>query len=113
MEENQIQQQPKTNMPQVNCPGAIASLILGILSLLSGCLMVGLILGIVGAVIAGNGNKAYMANPSRYKGMGMLKAGRITSILGIIFGAIALVGAIISAVIVGGDFLWMLDLLGL
>lgn len=112
MEENQIQQQ-NTIVPQETCPGAIASLVLGVLSLLSGCLMVGLILGIVGAVIASNGNKAYMTNPSHYKGVGMLKAGKITSILGIIFGAISLVGAIISAIIVGGEFLWMFDLLDL
>ena len=92
-------------------PFGVSTLILGILSLLSGCMVIGLVLGIVGVVLASNGTRAYRLNPSAYKGEGMLRAGKILSILGIVFGGISLVWAIVSAVIIGGDFFFFADLL--
>ena len=71
-----------------NAPYAVAALVLGICSLLFGCFFVGLVCGIVGLVLANKGLAAYNANPAAYSGFGMLKAGKVTSILGIIFGAI-------------------------
>lgn len=108
--ENNVQ---ATNTPQQNVPNAVASLVLGILSLLSGCYGVGLILGIIGAILAGSGMKAYNANPSLYKGEGMLKTGKILSIIGIVFGAISLLTSIIM-LISGASFLaFYSDVLGL
>lgn len=96
------------NQVQVNAPNAVASLVLGILSLVVGCMGVGLILGIIGLVLSNNGTKALNANPSKYKGEGMLKAGKILSILGIVFAAISIAVIIIT----GGGMLAYFDIMG-
>ena len=105
-------------MQQQNAPYAVAALVLGICSLVFGCFFVGLVLGIIGLVLANKGIRAYMANPELYTGYGMLKAGRITSILGIVFGAIYIVYYIVAVLILGAaglafmeglDFLEMFD----
>lgn len=106
--ENQNYQQPQSTAPY-----AVASLILGILSLLSGCLFVGLILGIVGLVLGNKGMACVNSNPTLYTGIGMLKAGKTTSIIGIVLGGIALVWGIIAAAIMGGSFFALFDLLDL
>lgn len=90
-----------------NAPNAVASLVLGILSIASGCLFVGLILGIIGAVLASNGMKAYLSAPTAYKNEGMLKAGRILSIIGIVLSSVSIFFAIISAVALGGSFFFL------
>ena len=76
---------------QQNAPFAVAALVLGICSLLFGCFFVGLVCGIVGLVLANKGLAVYHSNPASYSGYGMLNAGRITSILGIVFGSIYVV----------------------
>lgn len=102
METNQ--QITNQNQVQVNAPNAVASLVLGILSLVIGCMGVGLILGIIGLVLGNSGTKAFNANPTKYKGEGMLKAGKVLSILGIIFAAIAIVVIIVTG---GGMLAWL------
>ena len=91
-----------------NAPYAVAALVLGICSLLFGCFFVGFVCGIIGAVLANKGLAAYNQNPALYTGYGMLKAGKVTSILGIVFGAIYLVYYIIAVVILGAaGFAWL------
>ena len=64
-------------------PTAIASLVLGILSIsLCGLVIPGIILGIIGKRKAQEGYDAIAANPNLYTGESMLKAGRITSKVG-------------------------------
>ena len=64
-------------------PTAIASLVLGILSISFSSLVIpGIILGIIGKRKAQEGYDAIAANPYLYTGEGMLKAGRITSTVG-------------------------------
>ena len=110
--ENNLQNQT-SGITQQKAPNSVASLVLGILSLLSGCYGVGLILGIIGAVLAGNGLKAYNANPGMYTGEGMLKAGKILSIIGIVFGGISLLTSLIM-IISGASFLsFYSDVLGM
>ncbi len=92
--------------PQENAPYAVASLVLGILSLVIGCIGVGLVLGIIGLVLGSKGTKAYNEQPSRYKGEGMLKAGKIMSIIGIVFGAIAIIAIIVSGAGILALFEW-------
>ena len=84
-----------------NAPYAVASLILGICSLVFGCFFVGLICGIVGLVLAKKGLNEVNAHPDLYNGAGMLNAGRITSIIGIVFGAIYTLYYIIAVAILG------------
>jgi len=86
-----------------NAPNAIAALVLGILSIVTGCFFVGLILGIIGLVLASNGIKSYLLDPSAYKNEGMLRAGKILSIIGIVLSSVHIVFAIISAVALGGS----------
>ena len=41
----------------------------------------------------------------------MFKAGRITSIIGIVFGAISTVGGLIASIVAGGSLFFLPDLL--
>ena len=66
-------------------PTAIASLVLGILSINFAILIIpGFILSAIGKRKANEGYEAIAANPDLYTGEGMLKAGRITSKIGFI-----------------------------
>lgn len=82
-------------------PNAVVSMVLGIASIVFGCFLVGLVLGIIGIVLASSGYKKYAENPQMYTGEGMLKAGKVTSIIGIVFGGIYLIWFIIAGLILG------------
>lgn len=112
---NATPQVPPTMNPQgqQNAPYAVATLVLGILSLTTGCLGAGLICGIIGAVLGSKGFAAYNVNPSLYKGKGMLQAGKIMSIIGIVFGALSLIWLIIAAAAGLAYFEWITNLMGL
>ncbi|MBO7651548.1 MAG: DUF4190 domain-containing protein [Bacteroidales bacterium] len=84
-----------------NAPYAVAALVLGICSIVFGCFFVGLICGIVGLVLAKKGTDAYNAAPDQYTGEGMLKAGKVTSIIGIILSALYIVYWVIWVAILG------------
>ncbi len=91
-----------------NAPYAVASLVLGIFSLMFGCFFVGLVCGIVGVVLANKGMETYNNQPCMYTGFGMLKAGKVTSIIGIVFGAIYIVYYVIAVAIIGtAGFAWL------
>ena len=70
-------------------PHAVASLVLGILSLVSW--YGGLALGIVGLCLAANGLKRTRNDRERYRGIKMLKAGLICSIIALSIYAILLI----------------------
>ena len=73
-----------TTPPRVLTPAATVGLVLGILSLvLSGCFVVGLVLGIIGIVYARKGQRDLAANP-HHDGKGMVTAGLICSIIGVV-----------------------------
>jgi len=83
----------KMNRPKA--PGAVASLVLGILSYLIPY-FIGLVLGIIGIVQAGKALRAIESEgEEKLSGKGMAIAGRILSIIGII------VNAIVSALLLG------------
>lgn len=66
-------------------PSAIASLVLGILSInFSSLIIPGFILAGIGKSKANEGYEAIAANPDMYSGEGFLNAGRITSKIGMI-----------------------------
>lgn len=89
-------------------PYAVAALVLGICSLLFGCVFVGFVCGIVGVALANKGIAAYNQSPAEYTGYGMLKAGKVMSILGIIFGGVYLLYYLIAVVILGAaGFAWL------
>jgi hypothetical protein len=70
-------------------PHAVASMVLGILSLVA--YYGGLVLGIVGLCLAANGLKRTKNDRERYRGIKMLKAGLICSIIAVSIYAILLI----------------------
>jgi len=86
-------------------PNSTATLVLGILSIVS-CWLYGLpgvILGIVALVISGSGKRAYVANPSWYSlsSYNNLKAGRICAIIGLCLSGLYFLIAFIMLVFIG------------
>jgi hypothetical protein len=89
-------------------PNAVTVLVLGICSIVFGCLFIGLVLGVVGLAISGTPKRMYEQNPGQYEGIGMLTAGRVMSIIGIILGALYLIYYVICVLIIGaaGYTIW-------
>ena len=86
---------------------AVASLVLGGLSLVTGTVFVGLILGIIGCVLGVKArNKMPMGHPDR----GVATAGMVCSIIGIVIGGIALVSCL-CIVGIGGCATLMEDMM--
>jgi hypothetical protein len=83
-------------------PNATAVLVLGICSIVLGCLFVGLVLGILGIVLSKRGRMLYKENPSAYDGYGSLNAGYIMSIIGTCIGGLYVIYFIIVVTILGG-----------
>jgi uncharacterized membrane protein len=75
---------------QKKLPNATAVLILGILSIFPGCCFgpFGLILGIIGLVLAKKDMDLYSLNPEDYDNYNNLNVGRILSIIGVVIGVI-------------------------
>lgn len=86
------------NVTKKTAPNSVAALVLGICSIVLGCGFVGLVCGIVGLVLANKGLVQYNEDPSLYTDNKMLNAGKITSIIGIVFGAIAVILTLIYGV---------------
>ena len=86
------------NVTKKTAPNSVAALVLGICSIVLGCGFVGLVCGIVGLVLANKGLVQYNEDPSLYTANKMLNAGKITSIIGIVFGAIAVILTLIYGV---------------
>ncbi len=92
-------------MEKQQLPNATAVLVLGICSIVFGCFFVGLILGIIGMVLAGKGRKLYKEDPNAYEGWGSLNAGFIMSIIGTVLGGLY----VLYAIVVGGTMLTYLS----
>ncbi len=78
-------------MEKQKLPSANSSLIMGILSIVTACCcygLPGLIFGFIGLNMAKKAKATYEANPEQYNGMGNVEAGRITSIIGLVLGAL-------------------------
>ncbi len=89
-------------------PNASATLVLGILSIVTGCFILGLVLGIIGLAISAKDKRMYDENPKEYTGYGSLNAGRILSIIGIVLGGLIILYWIIWVLIIGGAALTFL-----
>jgi len=81
-----LPQQPQGYPPQKEtAPGAVASLVCGIIGVAIGC--TGLILGIIAIVQQKKAKALILQYPSRYEGNGMCTAGLVLGIIGICGGA--------------------------
>lgn len=79
-------------MEKVKLPHAQSSLIFGIVSIVTACCCFGLPGVIFGFIGLNNSKRAmaiYNADPSQYTGEGNANTGKITSIIGIVIGGIA------------------------
>lgn len=101
-------EQEKTPQAKQQLPNASATLVLGILSIVTGCFILGLILGIIGLAISSKDKRMYEENPKGYTGYGSLNAGRILSIIGIVLGGLIILYWIIWVLIIGGAALTFL-----
>lgn len=72
-------------------PNATAVLVLGICSVVLGCFLIGLVLGIIGLVLAKKSRALYREHPDRYDDFGSLQAGFVLSIIGVCIGGLALI----------------------
>ena len=93
MNEQQNLLTPNYNQVPV-LPNATAALVLGIISIVGAfCYGIGIILGIIGLVLANKDKKLIDANPDTFShsSVNNLRAGRICSIIGIVVGGIFLI----------------------
>ncbi|MBQ1192458.1 MAG: DUF4190 domain-containing protein [Bacteroidales bacterium] len=85
---NQRRDYRTAGQPKIT-PNAVESLVFGILSILIFKLIfLGVILGFIGLYKANKGLREYNEQPGLYKGYGMLIAGKILSLIGIIISGI-------------------------
>jgi hypothetical protein len=99
MDTNTPQIFPHSASSQRQLPNATATLILGIISILTCCIWGGgLVLGIIALVLAGKDKKLYLLNPEAYtKGSyENLKAGKVCAIIGVIISALYLLLIVIA-----------------
>ncbi len=95
-------------------PKSIGGFICGLLGfLLDWVPIVGFVLSIVGAALCGSGKNAVRSNPQAYGSTGLLTAGQVLGIIGIVASSIMLIITLIWGVILGGGglFYFMDDIL--
>lgn len=99
--------QPGMPQQKPTVPNAVATLVLGILAVITSCYFIGIIFGIIGLVLANKGKQVYNANPTAYTGYGMLNAGFICSIIGTAIGGLLfLIGLIMGGIGALGSGIW-------
>jgi hypothetical protein len=81
-------------------PGAIASLICGIVGLMFGC--AGLIMGIIAVHQARKGLNLIRQNPGCYDGEGLCTAGRVMGIIAMVVGGLSLVWMAVWLMFIAG-----------
>lgn len=103
MEQSNIDTNLVTNQNKQPLPNAVATLVLGILSIVM-CWCYGVIplaMAIIALAISNKSVQMYKENPELYEGYNNLKAGRITAIIGLCLGSLFLVFFIIYLMVVG------------
>lgn len=92
----------------------VAGFVCGLLGfLLDWFPVVGLPLSIVGVVICGKGKKAQSQIPDAYSSPGLLTAGKVLGIIGIIVSSICLLISLVWMIIAGGSIASLFSLGGL
>ena len=107
--QTQSQTQTVNTQPQT-APGTVPGFILSLAGfLLDWIPIAGFVLSIVGTAICGKGKRKVASNPALYTNTGLLTAGHVIGIIGIIAGAIYLLVWIIWAVILGEGSMLLFD----
>lgn len=94
-------------MEKKNLPNSTGIIILGVLSIVTFCCygVIGLILGIVGLVLAKNAKKTYLLAPEEYNGYSNVSTGRILCIIGLVLNVLVIVLIIGVIAFIGLDVL--------
>lgn len=92
-------------------PKSVSGFVCGLLGLLLDWFpLLGLILSIVGVALCCSGKKEVAKDPQAYTGTGMLTAGQVLGIIGIVVSAIVLVFTLVWCVILGyGGFFFLME----
>lgn len=92
-------------------PKSVGGFICGLLGfLLDWFPLLGLIFSIVGVALCGSGKKEVAKNPQAYTGTGMLTAGQVLGVIGIVVSAIALIFTLVWCIILGnGGFFSLME----
>ena len=98
---------------KTNAPYAVASMVLGICSIVFGCFLIGLVCGILGLVFASKAQNALRQEPDKYTGSGMITAGKVCSIVGIVLSALGILYLIAVIGIIGSTGLGLAELAAL
>lgn len=95
----------------VRAPKSVGGFVCSLLGfLLDWIPLVGLILSIVGVALCGSGKKEVNKNPQRYSGTGLLTAGQVLGIIGIVVSSFALIFTVIWGIILGnGGFFSLME----
>ncbi len=89
---------------RTNAPGAIGSMVCGIISIVVWLLPVGgLVLGIIAIVLSGKARRAIRDEPKRYEGGGMATAGFVCGIIGTVLGTLYVLYWIVAIVAISGE----------
>jgi len=106
---------PANPQMQMSLPNATGALVLGILSIVTcWCYgIVGFVLGIIGLVMSNKAQAFYKQSPGMYSEASYknANAGKICSIIGLVFGALSLVFYIVYLFVVGAATITSLNLL--
>lgn len=84
-----MSQMPMGQAPTREVPGATASLVLGIISIVFNAPIIGLILALIGFNYARSAKAICDAAPGMYNNAGVAQAGYVCCIIGLILGAIS------------------------
>ena len=88
---------------KTNAPGAVASLVCGIISIvLCWVPIVGLVLGIIAIVAAGKAKGAAQANPEKFEMGGVRVGGFVCGIIGTVLSAIQTVSFLLGLALIAG-----------
>ncbi len=92
-------------------PNATATLVLGILSIVTCCCggIPGIILGIIALAISSKDVQMYKQSPESFTDYGNLKAGRIMAIIGLSLSFINIIFSIIYTVFLEGDMMLFIE----
>ncbi|XLS30393.1 CCC motif membrane protein [Flavobacteriaceae bacterium M23B6Z8] len=92
-------------MEKQKLPNVTISLVLGIISFIACCCSSGLggvLFSGIALFLANKDQKTYLENPELYENYGSLKTARIIAIIGLVLGALTLIGTIIWIISLGG-----------
>ncbi len=81
-------------------PNATTVLVLGISSIVTSCIFIGILFAIVALILSKNDERMYQISPNNWMGYGNLTAGKTCSIIGICLGILfSLVSSLLSFVV--------------